>query len=212
MAKEADVPAQQDGEPKREPAVATPTRVSLRTHEKGLVAFFNTKLGILVLSTMIIPAIAGLYAHMQQRATQRTAENQQIIKLMAEFDWRMAEIERFRNKIPNGADPVKYQSGAYIWRAIIGDTAYIPTLPEFRGVHLGGIVGQLRALGFEDGSDNALKAVKEMESGNEVVRLPSQPPQYDHTYDVRQLDAQLSILKRFRSHIAPRTDFWSLLF
>ncbi|MGE5111372.1 MAG: hypothetical protein ACM3JB_10980 [Acidobacteriaceae bacterium] len=178
----------------------------------GLRGFLNTKLGILVLSTILVPAFGGLYTHMQQRAVQRNTENQQTIKLMAEFDWRISEIEYHRSHIPNEPDPDKWASAAWIWRAIVGDPGYLPTLPEFQRVHLGGIVAQFRALGYKDPGDLVLKTVKQMESGGAAVPLPGQPPNQDHTYDVNKLDSQLAILKQFRSHIAPKSGFWGLLF
>lgn len=177
----------------------------------GTVAFLNSKLGIVMLSTILVPAIGGLYAHVQQRAAQRKTQNQQTIKLLSEFDFRIAEIEYHKNKIPHEANPDKWASAVYIWRAIMGDPAFSPTQPEFQRVHLAGIVSQLRSLGYGDPGDLAFKTIKEMESGGEAVPLPDQPPHSDHTYDVGRLETQLGVLKQFRSRIAPRTGIWELV-
>jgi len=179
--------------------------------EAGLRGFLNSKLGLIVLSTILVPTMAGIYTQMQQRASQRSLQNQQTIKLMAEFDWRISEIEFHRSRIPSEADHAKWESAMYIWRSIVGDPNYLPTLPEFQRVHLGGMVAQFRALGYEDKDGIALRTIKEMESGGEAVHLAGQPPDMDHTYEVNKLDSQLAVLKQFRSRIAPRTGIWGLL-
>jgi hypothetical protein len=184
---------------------------SKKNQSGSILPFLNSKLGIVVLSTILVPTIGGLYAHMQQRAAQRSTQNQQTIKLLTEFDWRIAEIEYHKNGIPHEANPDKWASAAYIWRAIVGDPAFIPTQPEFQRVHLAGIVSQLRSLGYEDPGDLAFKTIKEMESGGRVVPLPDQPPQMDHTYDVSTLETQLGVLKKFRQRIAPRSGIWELI-
>jgi hypothetical protein len=178
---------------------------------RGVRGFFNSKLGIVVLSAILVPAVGGLYAHMQQRASERNAQNRQTIKLVTEFDWRIAEIEYHRRKIPTEPTADKWASAAYIWRAIVGDPAFIPTQPEFQRVHLAGIVSQLRSLGYDDAGGIAFKTIKDMESGGGAVPLPGQPAFQNHTYDVEKLGQHLAILKEFRSHVAPRTGFWGLI-
>ena len=184
---------------------------SNKSSDAGLLGFLNTKLGLAVLTTLLIPALGGLYAHMQQRATERAAENRQIVKLLTEFDWRLAEIDYQREKIPNEANPDKWASAAYIWRAIIGDNAFIPTEPAFQHVHLAGIVSQLKSIGFEDPGDVAFTTIKQMESGGQGVLLTDQPPLQNHTYDVQVLNRQLQVLRAFRSRVAPRHGFWGLI-
>jgi hypothetical protein len=127
---------------------------------RSIVAFFSTALGIAVLTSVLVPAMGGLYSHIQQKAAQRTASNQQVVRLTAEFDWRLAEIEYHRGRIPALANADKWASAAYIWRAIIGDPGFVPTDPSFKNVHLAGIVSQLKSLGYPDPDDIAFKTIK----------------------------------------------------
>lgn len=177
----------------------------------SFIDFFGTALGIAVLTSIMVPALGGLYSHIQQKANQRAATNKQVIRLSSEFDWRLAEIEYHRNRIPKVPDPDKWGSAAYIWYAIVARPEFAPTEPSFKGVHLAGIVSQLRSLGYPDPNGIAFKTIKDMESGGAAVHLEGQPQNADHTYDVAVLDKQLAILRDFRSKVSPKTGFWDLL-
>jgi hypothetical protein len=179
--------------------------------KSGLYAFLSSKLGIVFLTAILVPTFGGLYTHMQQRANERTTENRQVMKLLAEFDWRLAEIEYQQNRIPNASNPQKWASAAYIWRAIVGNEEFATTLPEFQRIHLAGIVSQLRSLGYSDPNALAFKTIKDMESGGEKVPLPDQPPLKNTTFDTKVLNEQLKILQRFRTRIKPKTGLWDLL-
>lgn len=179
---------------------------------RSIVAFFSTALGIAVLTSILVPSLGGLYSHIQQKAAQRTASNQQVVRLTAEFDWRLAEIEYHRGRIPALPDPDKWASAAYIWRAVIGDPGFVPTDPSFKNVHLAGIVSQLKSLGYPDPDEIAFKTIKEMESGGAKVPLPGQPQYQNTTYDPALLEKQLLVLRDFRSKVSAKTGFWELLF
>ena len=134
-----------------------------------------------------------------------------MLKLATEFDWRLAEIEYQKNKIPSEPNPDKWASAAYIWRAIVGDPAFATTTPDFQHVHLAGILSQLRSLGYSDPNDLAFKTIKDMESGGKKVQLPNQPQFQNSTYDVNILNNQLKILHDFRSRVVTKNGFWNLL-
>jgi hypothetical protein len=196
-------------------------RVEIRAEQEKLLKerkkpfsikeFLGTTLGIAILTSIMVPALGGLYSHTQQKASQRAATNKQVVRLTSEFDWRLAEIEYHRGKIPNVPDSAKWASAAYIWYAIVGRPEFAPTEPSFKGVHLAGIVSQLKSLGYPDPNGIAFKTIKDMESGGAAVHLEGQPVNADHTYDVAVLDRQLAILQDFRSRVAPKTGFWDLL-
>ncbi|HWY21130.1 MAG TPA: hypothetical protein VNX26_07920 [Candidatus Acidoferrum sp.] len=185
---------------------------SKRAKSHGLLGFLNSKLGIVVISTILVPAIGGLYTQMRQQAVYRSADNERIMKLMAEFDWRIEEIEFHKDRIQGEPDHDKWVSGFVITKIIVGGPDYYyPTLPEFKQVHLGGIVAQLLPFGDSPGG-NVLQTVEQMEHGDLAVYLVGQPANADHTYDVDKLSAQLATLKQFRSRIAPRSWFWGSRF
>jgi hypothetical protein len=162
----------------------------------GFISFLSSKLGLLILGSLIVPILGGLYTYLHQREDERTANNRQIVKLLNEFDWRVSDIENQRVNPLRGDEQ---SARGYIWGVIVGGDNYHPTMPEFRDVHLGGIVTQLRNLGFADPSNVALSTIHDIQ--NETIKTI--PPGI--------LGQQVQALRVFGSRIAPKTGFWNLL-
>ena len=166
-------------------------------HQKrGLVSFLSSKLGLLILGSLIFPTLGGLYTHLRASENERITTNKQIVALLAEFDWRVARIAFYADHPLRGSEQ---SSRGYIYQVIVGGPNYHPTLPEFNGVHLGGVVTRLRVLAEPIGSDSAMSTINEMET-ELTAPVPSEV-----------IRRQLKVLQAPRSRVMLRTGFWSFL-
>jgi hypothetical protein len=96
----------------------------------------------------------------------------------------------------NAPDNDKTGHNVLIWRVVIGNIEYQPSLPEFKGVHWFGIVSRLRLLGVSKLSDDAGKTIIDLEYGK--------GEDWNNKYDTPSLQAYLSLLKSYREVLKHR--------
>src|SRR5271165_4690297 len=163
-----------------------------KVSESGLWKFLNSTFGLFLLSSVLVTGVGGFLTHLQQRARERDVHNQRALILLTEFDWRLKEIEYQARTLVTAADKDKGPVSLYIWRATVGDKGFAPTLPEFKEVHMAGIVSQLKSLGFTERSDDAFTALKEIENGATIRIEPW------GVYDPQFLTARIKTLHEYR--------------
>jgi hypothetical protein len=94
--------------------------------------------------------------------------NPELVKLVSEFDNRLADIEGLQKQLADPKITQQERTGlsVLIWRVWYGDHEYRATDPEFDNVRWVAIVAKLRALGLAEGSATAEKAIHDIEQGN----------------------------------------------
>jgi hypothetical protein len=131
--------------------------------------FLNSPLGIFVLTTIFVSGIGGVFTLWQQHFNEMQANKRQALRLLAEFDFRLNEIEFRSAHIAELKDPTaRGQETMYIWRAARGNVDFQPALPEYHNVHWAGIIIQLAGLGASQGSAEAIAATRQLENGATV--------------------------------------------
>jgi hypothetical protein len=70
-----------------------------------------------------------MHAFYQQREEQRAADQAEIAVYVSELDYRVRQIEFWRTQIVSDRSD---RPEINIWRIIVGDELFTPTLPQFR--------------------------------------------------------------------------------
>jgi hypothetical protein len=126
--------------------------------------FLNSAFGIFLLTTIFVSGLGGIFTYWNQRAKEKEIRRQQQKKLMAEFDFRLNELDTRISEISKTNDPDrKGVYTIYVYRAALG-TQFQPALPEFRDVTWAGIIIQLDNLGISENSSQAIAATRDLAS------------------------------------------------
>lgn len=147
--------------------------------------FLNSAFGLFVCSSVVLAGIARLHAYYQQREDQRAADQAETAIYVSELDYRVRQIEFWRTQIvPDQSDKPEIN----IWRIVVGDELFTPTLPQFRHFHARGIVNRLGVLSGERPAAT-IEAISQLENLGRWTNW---------SYDVRRLDPPLRQLRAYR--------------
>lgn len=126
--------------------------------------FLNSAFGLFLLTTIFVSGLGGLFTWWNQKIKEDQALRQQQKKLLAEFDFRLNELDSRISQIAKANDPdSKGLYTVYVYRAALG-AQFQPTLPEFRDVTWAGIIIQLDSLGISEHSAQAIGATRDLAS------------------------------------------------
>lgn len=128
--------------------------------------FLNSSFGLLLFTTVVVTGLGGLFTVVSQHVKDRQNLYQQEKKLLAEYDFRLNQIDSFMTVIPQLKDEDN-QGGfiQYVQRIANGDATFQPGLPEYRQVHMAALVIQLDSLGISDNATQAIAATENLSNG-----------------------------------------------
>jgi hypothetical protein len=116
------------------------------------------------------------------------------MKLATEVDVRVVQLSSLLRELSDpGLDPARrgYKT-VYIWRIIVGDREYVPSLPEFKGNHFSGLVSRLRLNGFTSGADEAIRA---------AVAIENDARRNDYVLQYKELVKNIDTLESFDNRL-----------
>jgi hypothetical protein len=135
----------------------------------SLWTFLNSQFALFLLGAVFVSGLGGAFTYWHQWQHENEVRNETGRKLLAEFDFRLNDLDTIIAKLASISDPQsKGENSMYVWRAARGDTAYQPALPEYKNVHWAGIVIQIDTLGFGANTYNAIQATRELENGGSI--------------------------------------------
>jgi hypothetical protein len=131
-----------------------------------LVNFLNSSFGIFLLSTIFVAGLGGLFTYWTQRAKDVRAEQGTKEKLLAEFEWRLIDLDgRIAQNHANPNTPEISGVNSLMTIRAVNGIDFATTLLEFKEVNWAGLIIQLRELGISDNADEAIRATKVLTDG-----------------------------------------------
>lgn len=108
--------------------------------------FFNSPLGLLVVSSVVIAGLGNLYTERKHGLDESARIKAEVLKIATEMDIRITEMIMLDSQIMNPltSSQERQDSSIYIWRITVGDVKYTPSLPEFKDMHFSGLISRLR--------------------------------------------------------------------
>jgi len=168
----------------------------------SLWAFLNSAFGIFLLSSVFVTGVGGLFTIWNQHTKDKEDRIRQEKKLLAEFDFRLKELETRITEIKNAANADdKGALTVYIWRAARGNSDYQPAVPEFKNVHWADIVIQLDSYGISDHASDAIAAIRDLETG----RGTPSPKGYT-VFPDSYLEEREKILRKYSEDASKKVD------
>ena len=119
---------------------------SWRTHGLKLARFFNTPLGLFVLSSVLLAGVSRVYTDYQAREEQRRTMRVNLAPIVAEMKYRVTSGENFAKDIEGLQRITERNSCVFLWRMVVGDKEYRPAVPEMREVHWLGLLSRAETL------------------------------------------------------------------
>ena len=127
--------------------------------------FLNSSFGLFLLTSIFVTGLGSLFTRWTERVKEREARTQEEKRLLAEFDFRLNELETRIDQIGAASDADdKGMLTVYIWRAARGTPDFQPAVPEFKNVHWADLIIQLDGLGISDNSAEAIGATRDLEN------------------------------------------------
>ena len=117
-----------------------------KTHGQQLARFFNTPLGLFVLSSVLLAGVSRVYTDYQAREEQRRTMRVNLAPIVAEMKYRVTSGENFAKDIEGLQRTTERDSCVFLWRMIVGDKEYRPAVPEMREVHWLGLLSRAETL------------------------------------------------------------------
>lgn len=139
-----------------------------------LMKFLNSGFGLFLLSTILVTGLGGVLSWWNQRSTEQRTQKELEKKLLAEYQWRLIEVDARISDITAATNPdIKQGDTIYIYRAAMGAPEFHAALPEFQNEHWAGLIIQisdeLYDLGASDeATAQAITAARELTSSNYV--------------------------------------------
>src|SRR5215210_5887334 len=98
--------------------------------------FLNSPFGLFLLSSVLLTGFARLYTDYKGAVEQAQVRRSEILKLATEFDYRLTQTEYLARELrkANLTTGTRQAYGIYIWRILVGDVMFQPSLPEFKSV------------------------------------------------------------------------------
>jgi hypothetical protein len=168
---------------------ATRKAVSAKSTHKKFWSFLNSPLGLLLISSALLTGMARLYTDFQSFKDTSRIQQQEIAKLISEFDYRLSLVEYYSRELAGDAPDreARVSIGVQIWRAVTGDVQFQPALPEYKNAHWLSIAVRLRVLLADSTSDEIAKIIFDIESEKGS----------DWLYDPNKLDRQTKLLRAY---------------
>jgi hypothetical protein len=128
--------------------------------------FLNSSFGLFLLTSILVSGVGGLLTYWNQQTKDTAARYQQEKKLLAEFDFRLNDIDSKITRIAQVSDPdEKGELTNHIYSAAHGSPEFQPAVPEYKQVHMAAIVVQLDSWGLSDHAAEAIAATRDLDSG-----------------------------------------------
>lgn len=129
------------------------------------IKFLNSGLGLFLLSTLFVSGLGGLFTYWTQKAKDTRSEQQTKEKLLAEYEWRLIDLDgRISQNDATSDKDVWGVNSLMTIKAVTGND-FATTLPEFKQVHWAGLIIQLREFGISEYADEAIRATKTLTDG-----------------------------------------------
>jgi hypothetical protein len=122
-------------------------------------------------------------------------------KLINEYDFRLNEVETRDKEIRQATnDDDKGALQVYIWRAVRGNSDFLPSLPEFANTHMVGIIVRLKEAGFTEQAKEAIQAARDLENGSPEAHSHQSPHGYG-VFSQEYLDSRIKDLRSYSDYI-----------
>ncbi len=152
--------------------------------------FLNSSFGLFLCSSVVLASITGLYSSCTQRHERRLAAGAEINEIIVEIDYRVRQMEFWRSRL--AVEPSDTTPEVNIWRILVGNKEYQPTLPVFERSHAYGLVFRLDRLGVRSNNKAALTTIVELENLGRRV---------EWRYDAKTVDPLLERLRTYRDSL-----------
>ncbi|SEB44417.1 hypothetical protein [Terriglobus roseus] len=130
-----------------------------------LWSFLNSQFALFLLGAIFVSGLGGAITYWNQAQHEKEAKYENARKLLAEFDFRLNELDFRIGNIVRGPQAGVDIQRTYVWRVARGDQAFQPALPDYRNVHWAGLAIQLDTLGFGVDTAQAVQAARDLENG-----------------------------------------------
>lgn len=193
--------------------IGDPGLIAEQTVQSGALNFFNSTLGIFVLTTVLVTLGGALLKWLYGQYTERATMVSQEKLLLREFDFRLSQIEYRRSQIEESqTDPHEVVNLAlYIYRIVYGDVpsslqgTFHSVKPEFQKQSLASVVMLLSNISQQPMPTDTLKILSdmEMEKGEIILVSPS-----GRAYPRGLLEARIAALKNYSQTQWKRVYRW----
>jgi hypothetical protein len=131
--------------------------------ESKTLKFLNSAFGLFILTTIFVSGVGGLFTWWNQKNKDEQAKTEIEKKLLAEFEWRLVDVDARIATIGSTSDvDVKGAETIMIYRTAIGAPEFQSALPEFKNEHWAGIIIQLDDLGVSENAAQAIVATRDL--------------------------------------------------
>lgn len=140
--------------------------------DSRVLKFLNSAFGLFLLTSLFVSGLGGFFTYWNQKTKENEVRRGEEKKLLAEFDFRLSELDTRISEIARTSDlDVKGADTIYVYRAAMGSD-FQPALPEYKNEHWAGIIIQLSSLGISENSAQAITATRDLTSGNYAGKGP----------------------------------------
>jgi len=156
-----------------------------------LAKFFNTPLGLFVLSSVLLAGVSRVYTDLQSRSEQQRALRVSLAPLVAEMKYRVVTAGYLSRDIEGVQKVTERDSCVFLWRMVVGDKEYRPAVPEMREVHWLGLLSRAQTLTGIDTTQGEKALIKlEMDLDGGRCEHPMKPS--DQIAVLQQIADQLA--------------------
>jgi hypothetical protein len=120
--------------------------------ESRIWKFLNSSFGLFLLSAILLSGLGRLYTDYTEDSRERQVRRLEALKVAMEIDYRMTQAETFMRSIEalGSSENDRKSASLFLWRVVVGDEMFQPSLPEFKLVHWFGLVSRLQFLGVQE--------------------------------------------------------------
>jgi hypothetical protein len=164
----------------------------------------NSSLAIFLLGAIFVTGLGASLTKCSQMLKDEAFEKATARRLLQELDLRTDQIGNYVALIRlHDSEEDKGRTLMYAWRVARGTTDYQPALPEFRGVHMAGLIIQLDALGYSEDASDAIAAAEDLDIGVEFKdgKERQSPRENFRVFGPEHLDRDLQALQRYRDSV-----------
>ena len=167
----------------------------------------NSSLAIFLLGAIFVTGLGASLTKCSQILKDEASEKATTRRLLQELDLRIDQIGNYATLIRlHESEEDKGSTLMYAWRVARGTTDYQPALPEFRGVHMAGLIIQLDALGYSENASDAIAAAEDLDIGVEFKdgKERQSPTNHFRLFGIEHLEKDLYALQRYRDYVFRR--------
>jgi len=138
--------------------------------DSPLMKFLNSALGLFLLTTIFVTGAGTLFTYLTQRAKDIEAKQQIEKKLLAEYEWRLTDLDaRIAQNAGTQDVETKGVNSIMIYRTTMG-IDFPTSAPEFRGVPWSGLIIQLEAFGATEHASEAIVTTRSLTDGPYIAQ------------------------------------------